>query len=249
MSSSNSLPSFVELMASLGLEQKSTATDTTIKVSEPSPPASPRLEGEQLESRQRANSLRDLSRQKTSRYSPYSSALPTGRRGSLSSVSSSSSAELSPTQESFGRRSRSPRNRRHRNQLCLNLYGDSSYDLQANMPISTYVRRKSPNNSPTSPSFIRDSDCESIAIPQPLALPVLPSALLPNSASSESFPLTPEDSEFPDYVSRASRDFKPHIWENSESGRVPYLTGVRISNASRSSLNEHYHRRSATTTV
>ncbi|KAH6915250.1 hypothetical protein BKA70DRAFT_571325 [Coprinopsis sp. MPI-PUGE-AT-0042] len=248
MSSSNTLPSFVELMASLGLEQKPTAPDT-ITVSEPSPPASPKLESEQLDSRQRANSLRDMSRQKSPRYSPYSSAFPTGRRGSLSSVSSSSSGELSPAQESFGHRSRSPRNRRHRNQLCLNLYGDSSYDLQANMPISTYVRRKSPNASPTSPTFFRDSDPETNSIPQPLTIPVLPSALLPSSASSESFPLTPEDSEFPDYVSRASRDFKPHIWENSESGRVPYLTGVRISNASRSSLNEHHHRRSVTSTV
>ncbi|EAU84260.2 hypothetical protein CC1G_01256 [Coprinopsis cinerea okayama7 len=250
---SNSLPSFVELMASLGLEQKqSVDNDST-----PSPPLSPKLDSDRTPSSpvkaKSSPSLRDMaSRQKTTRYSPYSPTQPTRRRGSLSSVSSASSGDLSPTRETFIARPRSPRSRRHRNPLGLHLYGGSESDLQANMPISTYVRRKTPATTPTSPSFPRDSGSDPASdIPMPLTIPVLPSALLPNSANSESFPLTPNDSDtsFTELVSSQPREIKPYVWdfpsESRHSVSLPYFTGVRISNASRCSLNEQHLRRAA----
>ena len=50
-------------------------------------------------------------------------------------------------------------------------------------PISSYVRRKTPQNSPTSPTFARE---RGIAIAQPLAIPTLPTLLSPASFATQS---------------------------------------------------------------
>lgn len=79
--------------------------------------------------------------------------------------------------------------KRARNKLIVNVFG-SSTDLSANTPISTYVRRKTPGTSPSSPSFPRESD-DSREFSKPFTIPTLP-PFFPCSASSESFPLTPK---------------------------------------------------------
>lgn len=248
---STALPSFVELMASLGLEQKTTTPDST----EPAPSSPPQEPKERsLPSPVKAKSSPSLreaaSRQRGARFSPYSSAnSSSNRRGSVSSTSSyssSSSRGSSPVQETTA----GSRARRPRNPLCLNIYG-SSTDLPANMPISTYVRRKTPATTPTSPTFPQESGSDPAAdIPKTLTIPVLPS-LLPNSASSESFPVTPNDADtaFPERPSppMPQRRLKPPPDFLSEHGRnsnsMRYFTGVRISTSSRHSLNEQYIRR------
>ncbi|KAF8205134.1 hypothetical protein BJ912DRAFT_1074295 [Pholiota molesta] len=195
-----SLPSFVELMASLGLEQTK-AAPVVERSPSPAPsscPGSPcSTENRDLPPLRSTSSpslsLKDATNTKhRARYSPYSAAVPlTKRRDSLSSVSSSD-FDSSPLSATFFLPSRptSSRPRRYRNKPSVNTYGSSS-DLAADTPISTYVRRKTPGTSPTSPSFSRDSGYESSSPDQmPFSIPSLP-MLLPHSASSDSFPHTP----------------------------------------------------------
>ncbi|KAF5333500.1 hypothetical protein D9611_002326 [Ephemerocybe angulata] len=258
---STPLPSFVELMASLGLEQKPAAA---VDPTEPtlSPPSSPKIPSPVKA--KSSPSLREVaSRQRTTRFSPYTSGNTSTRRGSVSSTSSysSSSRGNSPIQETFGPQSTAPRARRSRNALCLNIYGSTSDLMPANMPISTYVRRKTPATTPTSPTFPQDTGSDATSdIPMTLTIPVLPT-LLPNSASSEAFPITPKDLDatFPDRLSprmpKRSLNRKPspeYLSEHHAKGRArgnshcqPYFTGVRISTASRYSLNEQFMRKDA----
>ncbi|EDR12510.1 uncharacterized protein LACBIDRAFT_323800 [Laccaria bicolor S238N-H82] len=156
----NSLPSFVELMAALGLEQSASALQSPRSTT-----ASPCLESVHPSSPTRSKSspsLRDsASRHRVTRYSPYS---PSTLHLSYFDI------VLPP------------------------VYGSTS-DLPADTPISTYVRRKTPGLSPSSPSF--SCSGSPITPPMPLTLPILPT-LLPNSASSDSFPVTPtSDCELP----------------------------------------------------
>ncbi|KAF8803702.1 hypothetical protein BYT27DRAFT_7195033 [Phlegmacium glaucopus] len=231
----DSLPSFIELMASLGLEQvKQIPTADKSPSPQPSSPRSPVIGCKNAPMRTRSSSspsLREVgTRHHTSRYLPYSPALSlTRRRGSLSSVSSSSDFESSPTFPIPPR----PRPRKTRNKcLSVNVYGSSS-DLAADTPISTYVRRKTPGTSPTSPTFNRDSGYESSTSPtaMPFLIPSLP-VLLPNSSSSESFPSTPtSDSELEDVVrtfpKTGPKRFSKSNNINCRIVRKP--TGVRIS--------------------
>ena len=111
-------------------------------------------------------------------------------------------------------------------------YGSSS-DLTADTPISTYVRRKTPGTSPTSPSFTPDSGYESSSsvTAMPFSIPSLPD-LLANSSSSEAVPDSPtSDSEFEDHVQTS---FKSGVKRTSKSNNgscriVRRPTGVRIS--------------------
>lgn len=83
------------------------------------------------------------------------------------------------------------RARRSRNRLTVNVYGSAS-DLPAYTPISSYVRRKTPGASPTSPTFPRHVGYESVDI----TLPMVPS--FPSSASTDSsFPKTPQSETIP----------------------------------------------------
>ena len=138
----------------------------------------------------------------------------------------------------------SSRPRRYRNKLTVNTYGSSS-DLNADTPISTYVRRKTPGASPTSPTFSPDSGYESSEpIAMPFSIPSLP-VLLPHSASSESFPNTPTDD--------AEMGRSSPIGENPLTEGINYYrfirrrTGTRISTPpSSAGLNSHHSRRKQT---
>ncbi|KAJ7276238.1 hypothetical protein B0H12DRAFT_1227410 [Mycena haematopus] len=237
------LPSFVELMSSLGLDQTAPAPERSTSSSpRSSPSSSPRMPSVIPPSPTKSRSspsLRDAgaSRNRLARYSPYSPVFPlSSRRGSLSSVSSNSSSEYDrPTARAYSTSPRppsSPRARkRHGNNLTVNVYG-SSGDLSATTPISTYVRRKTPGASPTSPIFPRDAQESPSASPMPFSIPTLPS-LFPRSASSESFPLTPNSDLDGTPSERSSPNYPskplPDIIEYHRS----YHTGVRISSPPR----------------
>ncbi|KAL0070915.1 hypothetical protein AAF712_002136 [Marasmius tenuissimus] len=211
------LPSFVELVATLGLDSaKGSSQDaSSCSSASQSSPSSPRADklGIPATSPTRSRSspsLRDCAaRSRTARYSPYSPTLST-----------SSSPRPSP----------SPRMRRkaQSNKLSINIFG-SSTDLAANTPISSYVRRKTPMTSPTSPTFSRS---RSNPPSYPMTLPKLPT-FLPRSASSDSFPLTPE-SEVEGFTVGPAISTKPSLSEDAiRSSR--YQTGIRISTSPRSS--------------
>lgn len=141
------------------------------------------------------------------------------------------------------------RSRRNRNKPCVNTYGSSS-DLAADTPISTYVRRKTPGTSPTSPTFSGDSGYESSSPEQmPFSIPSLP-LLLPHSASSDSFPHTPaSDIDMSD--SSSSSPVLPAKSLAEITDGVDYYRfirsrriGTRISNPPRvKELKNHHPRR------
>ena len=127
-----------------------------------------------------------------------------------------------------------PRPRKMRNKALLAIAYVSSSDLTADTPISTYVRRKTPGTSPTSPTFATDSGYESSSpTTMPFSIPSLPD-LLANSSSSETVPeLHSSDSEFEDHVqtsfkSRVKRISKTKS-NNGNCRTVRRPTGVRIS--------------------
>ncbi|KAJ7179821.1 hypothetical protein C8R43DRAFT_941593 [Mycena crocata] len=240
------LPSFVELMSSLGLDQAAPAPERSTSSSpRSSPSSSPRMPSVTPPSPTKSRSspsLRDAgaSRNRLARYSPYSPVFLSSRRGSLSSVSSSSSDYERPTVRAYSTSPHppsSPRSRkRHGNNLTVNVYGSNS-DLSANTPISTYVRRKTPGASPTSPSFPREALDSPSASPMPFSIPTLPS-LFPRSASSESFPLTPNsdvehlssEHNSPNYSNKPL----PDVVEAGTFLHRGHHTGVRISSPPRS---------------
>ncbi|KIY49525.1 hypothetical protein FISHEDRAFT_72844 [Fistulina hepatica ATCC 64428] len=188
------LPSFIELMASLGLDAVQ-PTKSCMKPSSCSPcstPArSPRLSptrGHSARSKS-ITSARELTalRNRAARYAPYSPPHSTvnSRRGSISSVTSSSSQESETRAPLRVRRNAAGR-------LTVNVY-DSTPDLSATAPISTYVRRKTPGASPTSPAFARREPSVS---PVTLTIPKLPPLFISshNLSSESSYPSSPEDS-------------------------------------------------------
>ncbi|KIK65448.1 hypothetical protein GYMLUDRAFT_354355 [Collybiopsis luxurians FD-317 M1] len=239
------LPSFVELMASLGIDAKATEQPERQVVpssssSSSSPSQSPKpltIPAAPIRSKS-SPSLRDqASRSRTARYSPYSSTfISARRRGSVSSVSSSSSSDIDGLSERSSScsptlRSSSPRMRkRAQSKLVVNVFG-SSTDLSANTPISTYVRRKTPGTSPSSPSFPRESD-DSREFSKPFLIPTLP-AFLPstvtNSASKSELDHSSSErtSPLPDLKPFADMDL------DILSRRSHLRTGIRISTSPR----------------
>ncbi|CAK5275723.1 unnamed protein product [Mycena citricolor] len=223
------LPSFVELMSSLGLEQTAASHSLSSPHSSPSmpnitPPSPDR-------SRSSPPPPRDygISQNRRARYSPYSPVFPASRRRGSSSSSSSSEHERRPGSTSPHPPS-SPRSRRLRGTLTVNVY-DSNCDLPANTPISTYVRRKTPGASPTSPTFSRATSSSPVAASTgPLTLPTLPS-FFPHSASVESFPITPNPNvESLTGSSPASMaKVLPEVHSASVHAHRIYHTGVRLS--------------------
>ncbi|KAJ7499089.1 hypothetical protein FB451DRAFT_25322 [Mycena latifolia] len=239
------LPSFVELMSSLGLETTTAPEHPTSASPRSSPSSSPRMPSVTPPSPTKSRSspsLRDpgAPRNRLARYSPYSPVFQlSSRRGSLSSLSSSSSDYERPTVRAYSTSPHppsSPRARkRHGNNLTVNVYGSNS-DLSANTPISTYVRRKTPGASPTSPTFPRETQDSPSTSPMPFSIPTLPS-LFPRSASSESFPLTPNSDVEHLSSGHSSPNYASKPLPDPESGTFlhrGYHTGVRISSSPRS---------------
>ncbi|KAG7097147.1 hypothetical protein E1B28_004525 [Marasmius oreades] len=229
------LPSFVELMTTLGIDNMSSEPTPSSSSSQPPSPRTGRLTlPASSPTRSRSSpALRDqASRSRTARYTPYSPTVSSStRRGSVSSVSSSSS-EMSQRAGS-PRASSSARFRRRStsNRLTINVFG-SSTDLAANTPISSYVRRKTPVTSPTSPTFSRESSDP----PMPFTLPTLP-PFLPQSSGSDSFPKTP-DSESMEFSVPPTSPSSPeaNVKVPSEDPSSPrFHTGIRISTSPRSS--------------
>ncbi|KAE9410270.1 hypothetical protein BT96DRAFT_952930 [Gymnopus androsaceus JB14] len=188
------LPSFVELMATLGINAKAEQPKqdgVPSSSTSSSPTLSPKMLNLPVPSLRSKSSpsLRDqASRARTARYSPYSSTF-----------------------------------------LIVNVFG-SSTDLSATTPISTYVRRKTPGTSPSSPSFPRESD-DSREFSKPFTIPTLP-PFLPRSASSDSFPLIPKseiDIDNPSSSPLYGLKRLPDMDIDILSRRSRLHTGIRIS--------------------
>jgi hypothetical protein len=124
-----------------------------------------------------------------------------------------------------------PRRRKTRNKVLHAITYGSSSDLTADTPISTYVRRKTPGTSPTSPTFAADSGYESSSSPtaMPFSIPSLPDLLANSSSISDTAAnSSSSDSEFEDHVQTS---FRSAVKRNSKSnnGNCRRPTGVRIS--------------------
>ncbi|KAH9179951.1 hypothetical protein EDB89DRAFT_1924107 [Lactarius sanguifluus] len=211
----SSLPSFVELMSSLGLEDGASLSWNPSS----SPYLRPRfhsdastssdLDDEQqhnfntgaylfvstdCDRRDRVGSMESdiprVSRHGKGRYSPYSVtswSLPTLSDASISTRAPSTSPLPSPS-------SRATRGLRSSPSGRLSRRGSETWsqeaDTHATTPISTFLRRKSVQMSPTSASFPRSASDEPMA---PVAIPALPALL-----SSFIFPPpAPDPSESP----------------------------------------------------
>jgi len=213
------------------LEQEQTSTADQSSSPQSSSPRSPAAGWKNAPTRSSSSpSLREVATlHRISRYSPYPSALSPTR--SLSPASSSSEFETSPLSPKFSFSSRR-RPRKMRNKALHAIAYGSSSDLTADTPISTYVRRKTPGTSPTSPTFAPDSGYESSSpTAMPFSIPSLPD-LLATSSSSETVPNSPSsDSEFEDHV-RTSFRSRVKRFSKSNNGNcrtVRRPTGVRIS--------------------
>ncbi|KAJ4472306.1 hypothetical protein J3R30DRAFT_3709761 [Lentinula aciculospora] len=248
------LPSFVELMASLGINATAGQPEQDGHLSSSSSPSSsPKLLGVAAPSLRSKSSpsLRDQRyRSRPARYSPYSFTFTSSRRrGSVSSHSSSSSSDMDDMSSRSGSCSPtlqpSPRLRKRApNKLAVNVFG-SSPDLSANTPISSYVRRKTPGTSPLLPSFPRESD-DSREFSKPFIIPALPS-FLPPSAPSEPFSFSSrsglEDSSSPPSSKFGLEPFPERELDTmSRSSRLH--TGIRISTTPKiTDVNKEIHYR------
>jgi len=200
------LPSFVELMSSLGLDSTSDSQDNRTaphhsRSSSYSSTNSAISNSSQLgfsstvlstsksdsptPSTREWDSERRSSRQ---RYSPYTPPISHTRRGSIPAVISSEedlrehpnrSSNPSPCpgsqSRSVGRRSSALGLRSQRRPEKLNL---AHPDFMANTPISTFVRRKTPQSSPISPSFPHRAKRHTNAA-APVLIPTLPTFVFP----------------------------------------------------------------------
>ncbi|KAH7887917.1 hypothetical protein F5I97DRAFT_923860 [Phlebopus sp. FC_14] len=163
------LPSFIQLMASLGLDGDAKPSPPQLTTSRPRSdscssvsststdrdcsPTSPSFNrsSESL-SRDMEFDRRPALRLRSARYSPY---VPTSNLQSSARQNSSISLAPSVEEPDSGRRSTSPRlssspSRRRPSSLHVIQNGR---ELHASTPISSYVRRKTPQNSPTAATF------------------------------------------------------------------------------------------------
>lgn len=158
------LPSFVELMASLGLDNKKSSPSPTQEFSSPAIVVSSEHEPTQEHI---------TSRIRVARYSPYGAPISHSHRRSASTLSSDGTDSELPNRTN-------PASPRHR-PCALKLGPESRHrhvsdpEFSANMPISTFVRRKTPTSSPVSPTFAhrtrRRSQSPTII---PVSLPTVP---------------------------------------------------------------------------
>ncbi|KAH9943069.1 uncharacterized protein BXZ73DRAFT_74115 [Epithele typhae] len=235
------LPSFIELMATLGIDDPTpepsklaaphhsrssshSSTASTLSASSSNHKhSSPAIVVSALNGPEDSEMPADIRRSRAhTRYSPYG-AISHSRKASMpiSTESSparvpfdelrqalSTSPRLSPISASFrGRRSRRPDN--------LNLNTPESESM-AYTPISSYVRRRTPQNSPTSPTFARTRE-RSSTIAHPLTIPTLPTLLSPASFATQS-----SDSEEDDMDAIPDSEYKL-----GQSSRVQALSPSR----------------------
>ncbi|KAF9649633.1 hypothetical protein BDM02DRAFT_3186126 [Thelephora ganbajun] len=165
------LPSFVELMASLGLDNnKKSSLPPTQELSSPAIVVSSEHESTQDHI---------SSRIRVARYSPYGAPISHSHRRSASTLSIDGTDSELPSRTN----SASPRHR----PCALKLGSESKHrhvndpESSANMPISTFVRRRTPTSSPVSPTFAhrtrRRSQSPTI---NPVSLPTLPPVFVPH---------------------------------------------------------------------
>jgi len=191
------LPSFIELMASLGLESPKmdtseipTSTSPSIVISEHDP----------------ASDRHNL-RPRAARYSPYSAPISHSHRRSSSSLSNDGNDSDTPNGTSSASPRLSARVLGHR-PSALNLGADSRHrhgvsesEMAANTPISTFVRRKTPQSSPVSPTFAQRTRSgtrrRSQSPTMPVSLPTLPPVFQtsPQFAPEEQFSLSSEQDD------------------------------------------------------
>ncbi|KAF8351297.1 hypothetical protein F5887DRAFT_936810, partial [Amanita rubescens] len=163
-----SLPSFVDLMASLGLEQQNEYIASKSSTSpHHTPPLSPFV------ARTHSVPFRNLTIQRQ-RYSPYSPTTLPMRRGSLSTTPTPEPDQAVSKHRSL------PINKSHHS---INFI-DSTSEADANAPISRYVRRKRSSSSLTSSTLPRKSKNNGGDVRLP-CIPPLPSLLPSNSDSAE----------------------------------------------------------------
>ncbi|KZT12984.1 uncharacterized protein LAESUDRAFT_754014 [Laetiporus sulphureus 93-53] len=181
-------------------------------------------------------------RARATRYAPYGASISHSRKRSVPVITKeeleerpmrplSTSPYLSPATCTISRRSASiaAKNPPRRPQK-LNL---SETDLTANTPISTFVRRKSPQNSPTSPTFSHPRRRRSTSPTQPVSLPTIP-FIFPPSPSYKYTPSDTEDEEMRD----AAVTTQPQQVSDASASRRALLArvsdpGIRISVFSR----------------
>ncbi|KAN0097734.1 hypothetical protein V8E55_002180 [Tylopilus felleus] len=183
------LPSFIELMASLGLDNDAKPTPPHITTPRPRSgscssvsshgssnpgcsPTSPSFSISEPTTRDVDTDRRHGSvRLRTVRFSPYISP--------SSSTRQSSSTSLTPSAEESenGRRSVSPRlsSSPGRNKPSPLQSAKNSRELHATTPISSFARRRTPQNSPTTASFphrVHVDRPETITLPSLLPAPI-----------------------------------------------------------------------------
>jgi len=238
--SMSSLPSFVELMSTLGLEDGAPLSRSTPSFLRPRshsnassssdtdderevPPQPHSATGAYLfipadHDRHDSTNFMDIdaprvSRHGKGRYSPYSiDSIP--RKGSLPSLfepeKEKRTSSISPLPSPRSRASRGPRSSPNGR---LSRRGSETWlhdtDCHASTPISTYLRRKSPQMSPTSGTFPRSAFDDPLA---PVAIPALPALL-----SSFVFPQPATQPSSPQPPSSPSGDLEPQVLMGTSS--------------------------------
>ncbi|KAI0301782.1 hypothetical protein B0F90DRAFT_1816689 [Multifurca ochricompacta] len=200
------LPSFVELMSSLGLEDGASRSRNTSFLPAHAPGAYLFVPADH-DRRDRGNfmdiDVPRVSRHGQGRYSPYFIA-SVPRKGSLPALFESGKTRMASSASPLP----SPRSRAsrvssgHSPNGRLSRRGSETWlhepDFHATTPISTFLRRKSPQMSPTSALFPRSAFDEPLA---PVAIPALPALL-------SSFVFPPPS---PEPSSPQSEDLEPQV--------------------------------------
>ncbi|KAJ3534379.1 hypothetical protein NM688_g7148 [Phlebia brevispora] len=264
------LPSFVELMASLGLENRDSSSDSqslnrhsrsssysssSSIISQTSSDSSPSLvnrvplhspsivvsgsPGKDVEMDRRRHHIR---------YSPYSPAISHIRRGSLPTnvkeeeledqlrAGSSSPRRLSPPR-SVGRRSSAvglTNGTKRPQKLTLDA------DLIANMPISTFLRRKTPQSSPISPTFpCRSKRSSSPSLP--VSIPTLPTFFFPQQQAQPFATGNMSSDTDDDMMSDSSASLGPTRRQRKPAGRQRSTS--RLSEPALSTRRNRHRRR------
>ncbi|KAG1753857.1 uncharacterized protein EDB91DRAFT_420889 [Suillus paluster] len=190
------LPSFIELMASLGInnedaDAKPASTPTIVRTRDRSSSCSscsslgssvdgwsPSIRCANLSTTRDIESDRrpGASRLRAVRYSPYISASSTARQSSVVSLTHSQSDQEDSSRSSSPNPPSSPQRTRRPSPLHF-----SKRERSSITPISSYVRRKTPQNSPTVLTFAQ-REREYVERPEiitppslmPMSLPTIP---------------------------------------------------------------------------